>query len=85
MCGNAGTDWHHRRGRAVKDDHTHCPCNGILVCRRCHNRAHNQPAQARDHGWIVPRHTDAPGSVAALRFDGLMVVLGCDGMIETFP
>jgi 5-methylcytosine-specific restriction protein A len=52
-CGGAGTDWHHRRRRAVKDEHTHHPCNGVLLCRTCHSWAHAHPRLAREEGWIL--------------------------------
>lgn len=77
-CGQPGTDWHHRRGRAVKDDHTHCPCNGILLCRHCHSLTHDQPAESRQSGWIVSRYEAEPGEVSVLRADGVWVFLACE-------
>lgn len=77
-CGLHGTDWHHRRSRRVRDDHTHCPCNGITLCRACHDAVHARPADARDLGLIVPRDTTEPGRVAVKGFMG-WVTLRCDG------
>lgn len=48
--------WHHRRGRAVDDDHQHTPCNGITLCPTCHAWVHANPFEARAKGWIVARH-----------------------------
>lgn len=55
--------WHHRRGRSVKDDHTHCPCNGVWLCNVCHVDVHAHPAQAHHTGFLVSRHIEDPGSV----------------------
>lgn len=54
-CGAKGTEWHHRRSRSVHDEHQHCPCNGILLCRTCHDWVHAHPFHARGNGWIVSR------------------------------
>lgn len=48
--------WHHRRSRSVRDEHQHCPCNGIWLCATCHKWVHEHPFEARGHGWIVSRH-----------------------------
>lgn len=48
--------WHHRRGRAVDDDHQHAPCNGVTLCRTCHEWVHQHPFLAKAKGWIVARH-----------------------------
>lgn len=62
-CGMPGSHWHHRRSRNVKDQHTHCPCNGVLLCGTCHQWAHANPFQARKEGWIISRYTDRPETV----------------------
>lgn len=61
-CGVAGSDWHHRRRRNVRDGHEHCPCNGVLLCRADHQWAHRHPAEAKALGFIVVT-TDIPASV----------------------
>lgn len=47
--------WHHRRGKAVRDEHTHCSCNGVWLCTPCHLAVHAQPLLARNSGFIVSR------------------------------
>ena len=47
--------WHHRRSRSVRDDHTHESCNGVLLCVTCHTWVHQHPFEARGKGWIVSR------------------------------
>ena len=61
-CGVTGSDWHHRRRRNVRDGHQHCPCNGVLLCRKDHQWVHAHPAEAKALGWIVVT-TDIPASV----------------------
>jgi hypothetical protein len=56
-CAGRGTQWHHRRSRSVRDQHTHCTCNGIWLCRTCHEWVHAHPFEARAKGWIVSRHS----------------------------
>ena len=53
--------WHHRRSRAVRDTHTHCPCNGVWLCGTCHGWVHAHPFDARSGGWIVSRYEPRPG------------------------
>lgn len=77
-CGGKGTDWHHRRSRSVRDGHTHCGCNGVLLCRVDHAWAHGNPALAQAQGWIVSRYVDEPSSVAVVTRHG-MLRLNCDG------
>lgn len=60
-CNGVGAEWHHRRTRSVRDDHRHCPCNGVLLCSGCHQWVHAHPFEARQAGWIVSRHTVQPG------------------------
>jgi hypothetical protein len=50
--------WHHRRGKSVRDDHTHEGCNGIWLCSACHTWVHANPLLARLSGWIVSRHSN---------------------------
>ena len=53
-CGGNGAHWHHRRSRRVVDEHTHCACNGVWLCARCHSWAHHHPTKAKAEGYIVP-------------------------------
>lgn len=57
-------EWHHRRSRSVRNEHTHCACNGVWLCGTCHREVHANPVHARDTGFIVSRHIDLPGIVA---------------------
>lgn len=82
-CGGAGTDWHHRRTRSVKDEHQHCQCNGILLCRTCHSWVHGHPFQARRFGWIVSRHTERPAETPILLRSGDWVTLSCTSLDYT--
>jgi hypothetical protein len=56
-CGGVGSEWHHRRSRSVRDEHQHCACNGVWLCRTCHAWAHAHPFEARRTGFIVSRHS----------------------------
>lgn len=51
--------WHHRRGKAVRDEHTHCSCNGVWLCHPCHLWAHGpnltHARTAMDLGFRVSR------------------------------
>ena len=40
VCGLGGSDAHHRRSRRVRDEHTHCLCNLVTLCRTDHSWAH---------------------------------------------
>lgn len=58
-----GGHWHHRRSRSVHDAHQHCACNGVWLCHTCHTWVHQNPAKAREAGWIVSRFTVNPYAV----------------------
>lgn len=64
-CGSNATvgQWHHRRSRWVRDEHTHHPCNGLWLCADCHSWCHHNPTEAKASGWIVSRYVAEPGSV----------------------
>jgi hypothetical protein len=47
----------------VRDDHTHCTCNCVLLCWRCHIEVHANPVAAKMSGWIVSRFTEFPYEV----------------------
>lgn len=55
--------WHHRRSRSVRDQHQHCPCNGVWLCPTCHRWVHDHPVQARETGFIVSKFVTEPGSI----------------------
>lgn len=80
-CSGPGYHWHHRRRRAIKDDHTHCSCNGVLLCGTCHEWAHAHPQIARQQGWIVIASALQPGAAAVETIWGRRV-LTCDGRYE---
>lgn len=77
-CGGVGTDWHHRRGRSVKDQHQHCACNGILLCRTCHSYVHHYPSIAAGMGFVVSRHEPWPESTPVKSVQG-WAILSCEG------
>lgn len=79
-CGGRATDVHHRRSRAVRDDHTHCLCVLIHLCRTCHNRAHASAVVYRDLGLIVPRHVSDPWNTPFLHWSGAKMSPTCVGM-----
>jgi hypothetical protein len=65
-CGSPAPngEWHHRRSRSVRDEHRHCPCNGLWLCQADHQWVHAHPFEARQTGFIVSRFTPEPGSIA---------------------
>ena len=81
-----GMEWHHRRSRSVRDDHTHCPCNGITLCGRGntsgdHGWAHTNAFEARAKGLIISKHDQRlPFEVPVLTHNG-WVLLGCTGEV----
>lgn len=77
VCGNPGTDWHHRRSRSVRDSHTHCTCNGVTVCWLHHDEIHANPQHSRMVGWIVSRWA-TPSVIPMEARDGTWL-LTCDG------
>jgi 5-methylcytosine-specific restriction enzyme A len=80
-CRGRGSEWHHRRSRSVKDEHRHCPCNGILLCHTCHAWVHANPFEARGKGWIVSRYGDPTASQLHTARLG-WIRLHCDGNYE---
>lgn len=77
-CGGPGSQWHHRRRRAVVDEHRHAPCNGVWLCQSCHAYIHSHPIDGRMDGFIVPSVTDHPANVPVQTLWGLRW-LTCDG------
>lgn len=77
-CGGRGSEWHHRRGRRVLDKHTHCSCNGVLLCRTCHSWVHGHPLLAMTSGWIVSRYILEPMTIPVI-VDNHPWTLDCEG------
>lgn len=80
-CTGRATDFHHRRSRRVRDGHTHCSCNGVMLCRTCHNWAHANPVEAEAQGFIVTQWQDFPGFVRVKAWAGWME-MDCLGEAE---
>ena len=78
-CGGNGYEWHHRRSRRVREDHRHCPCNGVLLCRTCHSAAHGHHEEGRVRGLIVSQWVDEPFLVPVMDARGGWWQLLCDG------
>lgn len=81
-CGGVGSEWHHRRGRAVRDQHQHCACNGIMLCPTCHAYVHRYPTIAGGLGFIVSRFEPEPSTVPVRSVQG-WAEMTCDG--HAFP
>jgi hypothetical protein len=80
-CNGPGVDWHHRRSRRVVLPHRHCPCNGLWLCRTCHDEAHAEPERARVNGVIVSQWMDEPSMVPVMDAHGWWQLL-CNGKYE---
>lgn len=83
-CGCPAEDWHHRRSRRRKDEHTHCPCNGILLCGKgnldgCHGYVHARALVVRPEGLIIRAAVDFPSRVPFKMRGGLWMMPDCDG------
>lgn len=86
-CGGAGANWHHRRSKRVKDEHTHCPCNGVWLCGSgttgCHGHVHANPFVSRQSGLIVSQHEGQPATVPVVSVvHGGSILLDCDGQFQ---
>jgi hypothetical protein len=56
VCGHAGDQVHHKEGRGKKL----CAVNTFLaVCAGCHRRIHDNPAWARENGYLIYNFTNA--------------------------
>lgn len=80
-CPCVDGEWHHRRGRSVRDEHTHCSCNGVWLCKTCHAWCHAHPFEAKSEGLVVTRFQMEPGGVAAMSYFG-PILLRCDGTFD---
>jgi hypothetical protein len=82
-CAMNGYEVHHRRSRRVADDHQHCLCNLLLMCRTCHAGAHvSDNARARLEGYIVTQWEKEPMWVPMITIVGGMPywqMTTCDG------
>lgn len=80
-CGVLGSEWHHRRRRAVKLGHNpHCPCIGVWLCTVCHRDVHANPAKARETGYIINPYEEKPWTVPMKTFMG-WVLNDCTGAV----
>lgn len=84
MCGNSGSEWHHRRRRAVKAGHDpHCACIGVLLCGTDHRWVHANPKQAKETGYIIPPHESEPWTIPLKTYAGL-ILNRCDGTVAFY-
>jgi hypothetical protein len=82
---------HHRRPSGMggsSDAAAHTPQNVVHVCGRdnrtgCHGDIHQNPEQAREHGWLVRQGAD-PAKVPVLLWDGRPVLLDAAGGYEPY-
>lgn len=82
-CGMGGTDWHHRRRRAVKNGHfQHCPCIGVTLCRTCHAWAHANPRRAQETGFIISAYEDEPFNQPIKMFGQHWATFDCEGNVH---
>lgn len=82
-CGGPGSEIHHRRSRRVRDAHTDCPCNLVLLCgwgnhTGCHGHTHGNPVKARAVGLILGTATADLSAVRIETWRGA-VTLNCEG------
>jgi hypothetical protein len=87
-CGSPfGLQRHHRRIKGMGGDrrsHTDCACDGVRICRSCHEWAHSGDGQrdAEAEGLIIPRATVQPWTLGVLvrtADGGLTKYPSCDG------
>jgi 5-methylcytosine-specific restriction endonuclease McrA len=81
-CGGVGVELHHRRRRGIANEHTHCPCNAMWLCRPCHTggrtSVHGSPLRSRNEGWIVSVNEPEPRAILVRTWRG-MEEFTCDG------
>ncbi len=78
-CRGRGSEIHHRRSRAVKDQHQHCLCVLVLLCQSCHHDfAHKYPLDAKAQGLVVSKFVTEPTTIPVLSWHG-EIILNCDG------
>lgn len=76
--------WHHRRSRSIRDTLVHSPCNGVSLCKTCHDWVHTHPFEARLSGFIVSRYKD-PSAVPIEHALFGRVRLNTDGTWDSLP
>lgn len=81
-CSGHGSQWHHRRSRHIRNDHTHHPCNGVWLCDTCHRWVHANPRRAQERGFIVSRYVEEPGTVPFKALSGWYLP-DCEGRLIT--
>lgn len=85
-CGSRlAADAHHRLLTAQGGPDL--PSNLAALCRECHEWCHENPAQARGQGWIVPSGGN-PHNRAVMLWDGRLVTLNDEygyGFAASFP
>jgi hypothetical protein len=69
----------------VRDEWTHSPTNGVLLCRTCHSWVHKHPFEARASGYIVSRWCADPGTVPVRSFTGQWLELHQGGGFVEVP
>lgn len=74
-----GLHRHHRRGRRVQDEHTHCACNLITLCAVCHAWVHANPRLATEQGYMLSRYTQKPFLHSVIHIRWKEVWLFCHG------
>lgn len=80
-CAGKGSEWHHRRSRRVRDEYTHSPSNGVLLCSVCHRWAHANPVKAMRVGIILTQWEPDPESAPVRTWRGWMT-MKCDGRMH---
>lgn len=71
---------HHRRSRRIHDEHTHCLCDLVRLCRACHKDVTINIETARRDGWAVSSYHPTPATIPVKTFTGWRYHL-CDGGI----
>ncbi len=84
MCGNAGSEWHHRRRRGVSAGHDpHCPCIGVLLCASDHRIVHGNPRLSKEMGYIILPSELEPWTIPLQSYAG-WIVNDCEGNVAFY-
>lgn len=62
-------------GGSSARSHTQCACNGVKLCRRCHEFVTINPRKGRAEGFVVLQSVSKPASVGIQLFAALSTVL----------
>lgn len=85
-CGSGNSPhWHHRRSRRVRDEHTHSPSNGVLLCGTCHTWVHGHPTAAMELGYILPATVTKPWLHQVMHVQWGWVLLDNQGALALQP